>query len=45
MLPKVIPDLKQVLLVSILILQRSRTQCRVLSNQRRMVQETQEIII
>ena len=45
MLPKMIPDLKQVLLVSILILQRSRTQCRVLSNQRRMVQETQEIII
>ena len=44
-LPKVIPDLKQVLLVSILILQRSRTQCRVLSNQRKMVQETQEIII
>ena len=39
---KVIPNLKQVLLVSILILQRFRTRGRVFSNQRRMMQETQE---
>ncbi|KAK9987342.1 hypothetical protein SO802_032293 [Lithocarpus litseifolius] len=42
MLPKVIPDLKQVLLVSILILQRFRTRGRVFSNQRRMMRETKE---
>ena len=42
MLPKVIPDLKQVLLLSILILQRFRTQGRVFFNQRRMMRETQE---
>ncbi|KAL0006076.1 hypothetical protein SO802_013637 [Lithocarpus litseifolius] len=42
MLPKVILDLKQALLVSILILQCFRTQGRVFSNQRRMMQETQE---
>ena len=42
MLPKVIPDLKQVLLLSILILQRFRTRSRVFSNQRRMMRETQE---
>ena len=41
-LPKVIPDSKQVLLVSILILQRCRTRGRVFSNQRRMMQETQK---
>ena len=41
-LPKVIPDLKQVLLVSILILQHFRTQGRVFSNQRRMMREMQE---
>ena len=41
-LPKVIPNLKQVLLVSILILQCFRTRGRVFSNQRRMMQETQE---
>ena len=42
MLPKVIPDLKQVFLVSILILQCFKTQGRVFSNQRRMRQEMQE---
>ena len=42
MLPKVIPDLKQVLLVTILILQRFRTRGRVFFNQRRMMWETQE---
>ena len=42
MLPKVIPDLKQVLLVNILILQCFKTWGRVLSNQRRMMWETQE---
>uniref|UniRef100_A0A7N2QXF0 Retrotransposon gag domain-containing protein n=1 Tax=Quercus lobata TaxID=97700 RepID=A0A7N2QXF0_QUELO len=42
MLPRVILDLKQVLLVSILILQRFRTRGRVFFNQRRMMQETQE---
>ena len=41
-LPKVIPNLKQVLLVSILILQHFRTRGRVFSNQRRMMWETQE---
>ena len=41
-LPKVIPNLKQVLLVNILILQYFRTRGRVFSNQRRMMQETQE---
>ena len=42
MLPMVIPDLKQVLLVSILILQRFRTRGRVFSNHRRMMREMQE---
>ena len=42
MLPKVIPDLLQVLLVNILILQRFRTRGRGFSNQRRMMRETQE---
>ena len=42
MLPRVIPDLKQVLLVNILILQCFRTRGRVFSNQRRMMRETQE---
>ena len=42
MLPKVILDLKQVLFVSILILQCFKTQGRVCSNQRRMMQEMQE---
>ena len=42
MLPRVIPDLKQVLLVSILILQRFKTRGRVFSNQRRMMRKTQE---
>ena len=41
-LSKVIPDLKQVLLVSILILQHFRTRGRVFSYRRRMMQETQE---
>ena len=41
-LPKVIPDLKQVFLVNILILQCFRTRGRVFSNQRRMMLETQE---
>ena len=41
-LPKVIPNLKQVLLVSILILQRFRTRGRVFPNQKRMMRETQE---
>ena len=41
-LPKVILDLKQVLLVSILILQHFRTRGRVFSNQRRMMRETQK---
>ena len=42
MLPKVILDLKQVLLVSILILQCFKTRGRIFSNQRRMMRETQE---
>ena len=42
MLSKVIPDLKQVFLVSILILQCFKTRGRVFSNQRRMRRETQE---
>ena len=41
-LPKVIPDLKQVFLVSILILQCFKTQGQVFSNQRRMRREMQE---
>ena len=41
-LPKVISDLKQVLFVSILILQCFKTRGRVFSNQRRMMWETQE---
>ena len=41
-LPKVIPDLKQVLLVNIPILQCFKTQGQVFSNQRRMMRETQE---
>ena len=39
-LPKVILDLKQVLLVSILIFQCFKTQGRVFSNHRRMMRET-----
>ena len=39
---KVISDLKQVLFVSILILQCFKTQDRVFSNQRRMMREMQE---
>ena len=42
MLPKVISDLKQVLFVSILILQCFKTRGRVFSNQRRMIREMQE---
>ena len=42
MLPKVIPDLKQVLLVNILLLQCYKTRGQVFSNHRRMMQETQE---
>ena len=42
MLPKVIPNLKQVLLIGILILQCFRTWGRVFSNQRRMMWETKE---
>ena len=42
MLPRVILDFKQVLLVNILILQRFRTRGRVFSNQRRMMWEMQE---
>ena len=42
MLPRVILDFKQVLLVNILILQRFRTRGRVFSNQRRLMQEMQE---
>ena len=42
MLPKVIPNLKQVLLIGILILQCFRTRGRVFSNQRRMMWETKE---
>ena len=41
MLPKVISDLKQVLFVSILILQCFKTRGRVFSNQRRMMREMQ----
>ena len=41
-LPKVIPDWKQMLLVSILILQCFRTRGRVFSNQKRRMWETQE---
>ena len=40
MLPRVIPNLKQVLLISILMLQCFRTRGRVFSNQRRMMRET-----
>ena len=42
MLPKVILVLKQVLFVSILMLQCFKTRGRVFSNQRRMMRETQE---
>ena len=42
MLPKVISDLKQVLFVSILILQCFKTRGRVFSDQRRMMREMQE---
>ena len=42
MLPRVIPNLKQVLLVSILILQHFRTRGQVFSNKRRMMRKTQE---
>ena len=42
MLLKVIPNLKLVLLINILLLQCFKTQGRVFSNQRRMMQETQE---
>ena len=42
MLPKVISNLKQVLFVSILILQCFKTRGRVFSNQRRMMREMQE---
>ena len=41
-LPKVISDLKQVLFISILILQCFKTRGRVFSNQRRMMREMQE---
>ena len=41
-LPKVISDLKQVLFISILILQCFKTRSRVFSNQRRMMREMQE---
>ena len=41
-LSKVIPDLKQVLLVIILILQCFKTRGRVFSNQRRVMRETQK---
>ena len=41
-LPKVISDLKQVLFVSILILQCFKTRGRVFSNQRRMMREMKE---
>ena len=41
-LPKVVPNLKQVLLVSILILHCFKTRGRVFSNQRRIMWETQE---
>ena len=41
-LPKVISDLKQVLFVSILILQCFKTRGRVFSDQRRMMREVQE---
>ena len=41
-LPKVISNLKQVLFVSILILQCFKTRGRVFSNQRRMMREMQE---
>ena len=41
-LPKVIPNLKQVLLISILILQCFKTRGRVFSNQRRTMREMQE---
>ena len=41
-LPKVILNLKQVLVASILILQCFKTQGRVFSNQRRMILEMQE---
>ena len=42
LLPKVISDLKQVLFVSILILQCFKTRGQVFSNQRRMMREMQE---
>ena len=41
-LPKVISNLKQVLFVSLLILQCFKTRGRVFSNQRRMMREMQE---
>ena len=41
-LPKVVPNLKQVLLVSILILHYFKTRGRVFSNQKRVMRETQE---
>ena len=41
-LSKVIPDLKQVLVVNILILQCFKTRGQVFFNQRRMMRETQE---
>ena len=41
-LPKVISNLKQVLFVSILVLQCFKTRGRVFSNQRRMMREMQE---
>ena len=41
-LPKVVPNLKQVLLVSILILHCFKTRGRVFSNQKRVMRETQE---
>ena len=41
-LPKVIPNLKQVLLVNILLLQCFKIRGGVFSNQKRMMRETQE---
>ena len=41
-LTRVIPDLKQVLLVNILLLQCFKTRGQVFSNQRRMMREMQE---
>ena len=42
LLPKAISDLKQVLFVSILILQCFKTRGQVFTNQRRMMREMQE---